>query len=157
MTDRPEPDSADGALNPSPEFHHVGFVVASIAEAGPSFSRSLGIAWDGAIIHDPLQQARVTFLRYRPQDPAIELIEPAGVDSPLHKFIAKGSGLHHVCYEVSNVQAQLERSRAAGCLIVKQPLPAAAFGGRLIAWVYTPQKLLVEYLERSPQSGHTGV
>jgi hypothetical protein len=32
--------------------------------------------------------------------------------------------------------------------VVKNPLPAVAFGGRRIAWVYTPEKLLVEYLER---------
>lgn len=138
-----------------PRFHHVGFVVASIAEAGTGIARSLGIPWDGTVIHDPLQQARVAFLRYAPGHPAIELVEPAGEDSPLHKFVGRGGGLHHVCYEVGSLQAQLERSRTAGCLIVKQPLPAAAFGGRLIAWIYTPQKLLVEYLESNtaPVSG----
>jgi len=149
MPELNQPDSTPGNAEP-PAFHHVGFVVASIADAGPRFSRSLGIPWNGEIIHDPLQQARVTFLRRQPHDTALELVEPAGDDSPLHKFVAGGGGLHHVCYEVDSLPAQLQQSRATGCLIVKQPLPAAAFGGRLIAWVYTPQKLLVEYLERGP-------
>lgn len=130
-------------------FHHVGYVVASIADLGEAFARSIGAQWNGEVIHDPLQEARVTFLRCGgPEAPAIELVEPAGETSPLHKFAAKGGGLHHVCYEVDSLEAQLQQSRAAGCLVVKNPLPAVAFGGRRIAWVYTRQKLLVEYLER---------
>lgn len=131
-----------------PRFHHVGYVVASIADVGAPFAQSLGMTWDGLVIHDPLQLARVTFLRSAANDPAIELVEPAGDDSPLHKFVAKGGGLHHVCYEVDALEPKLEECRRAGCLIVKQPLPAVAFGGRRIAWVFTRQKLLVEYLER---------
>lgn len=129
-------------------FHHVGYVVASIAEVGQAFAQSLGMAWDGLVIHDPLQEARVSFLRTTPDDPAVELVEPAGDKSPLHKYVAKGGGLHHICFEVDALEPQLEQSRQAGCLIVKQPLPAVAFGGRRIAWVFTRQKLLVEYLER---------
>jgi len=124
-------------------------VVASIAELGQDFAHSIGAPWDGEVIHDPLQQASVTFVRCGgPDTPAIELVEPAGENSPLRKFVMKGGGLHHVCYEVDSLDAQLEQSRAAGCLVVKNPLPAVAFGGRRIAWVYTRQKLLVEYLER---------
>ena len=131
-------------------FHHVGYVVASITDIGQAFATSLGARWDGVIIHDPLQEARVTFLRCGgPETPAVELVEPAGEKSPLHRVVAKGGGLHHVCYEVDSLDAQLEQSRGAGCLVVKNPLPAVAFGGRRIAWVYTRQKLLVEYLERA--------
>ena len=130
-------------------FHHVGYVVSSIAQVGRDFARSLGAEWDGVIIHDPLQEARVTFMRCAgPESPAVELVEPAGDTSPLHKVVAKGGGLHHICYEVDSLDAQLAQSRGAGCLVVKNPLPAVAFGGRRIVWVYTRQKLLVEYLER---------
>jgi methylmalonyl-CoA/ethylmalonyl-CoA epimerase len=134
-------------------FHHVGYVVKSIAEVGEDFSRSIGAEWDGKIIHDPLQEARVTFMfsglfSGNGQGPSLELVEPAGDKSPLHRFLAKGGGLHHVCYEVDSLATQLQQSRAAGCLVVREPLPAVAFGGRKIAWVYTRQKLLVEYLER---------
>lgn len=131
-------------------FHHVGYVVTSIDAVGEDFARSLGASWDGRIIHDPLQEARVSFMRCGgPDSPAVELVEPAGDKSPLQKFVARGGGLHHICYEVDSLDAQLEQSRAAGCLVVKNPLPAVAFDGRRIAWVYTRQKLLIEYLERS--------
>ncbi len=134
---------------PATTLHHVGYVVKSIAGIGEDFARSLGIEWNGEIILDPLQEAKVTFLFCGSgQGPAIELVEPAGDQSPLHKFLAKGGGLHHVCYEVDSLEAQLQHSRSVGCLVVRRPLPAVAFGGRKIAWVYTRQKLLVEYLER---------
>jgi hypothetical protein len=72
----------------APSLHHVGYAVASISQVGKDFARSLGAEWDGNIIHDPLQEARVTFLRCgAPDTPAVELIEPAGDASPLHKFI----------------------------------------------------------------------
>lgn len=136
------------ALRPA-TFHHVGYVVRSIAEIGKEFARSLGTEWSGEIIHDPLQEAKVAFIFWGwPHVPSLELLEPAGDKSPLSKFLAKGGGLHHICYEVDSLETQLQQSRGAGCLVVKEPLPAAAFGGRKIAWVYTRQKLLVEYLER---------
>jgi len=133
----------------SATFHHVGFVVGSISQLGSNFARSLGAEWDGQIIHDPLQQARVTFLQCGESgNPTIELVEPDSEESPLKKFVAKGGGLHHICYEVDRLEAQLDFCRKQGSLIVRKPLPAAAFQGRRIAWVYTKQKLLVEYLER---------
>lgn len=137
------------SLRKPAHFHHVGFVVASIKAMGPSIAKTLGADWSGEIVHDPLQEARVAFLRCAgPETPAIELVEPAGEKSPLHKFLSRGGGLHHVCYEVDLLEQELERSRSAGCLIVKNPLPAVAFGGRRIAWIYTSEKLLIEYLER---------
>src|ERR1700741_4801185 len=147
---KPESRTAFGtpASTRPASFHHVGYVVSSIAKVGEDFARSLGAKWDGVIIHDPLQEARVTFMRCGgPETPAVELVEPAGDKSPLHKVAAKGGGLHHICYEVDSLEVQLPQSRAAGSLVVKDPLPAVAFGGRRIAWVYTRQKLLVEYLE----------
>jgi methylmalonyl-CoA/ethylmalonyl-CoA epimerase len=130
-------------------FHHVGFVVASISQMSHDLARSLGAEWGGEIIHDPMQQARMTLIRCDgPDSPAVELVEPDSENSPLKKFLAKGGGLHHICYAVDSLDAQLEYCRSAGSLVVKQSLPAVAFGGRRIAWVYTKQKLLVEYLER---------
>jgi methylmalonyl-CoA/ethylmalonyl-CoA epimerase len=130
-------------------FHHVGYVVASIQQAAAGFLDSLGLEWDGRIIHDPLQTVSVSFFRPRSAGtPAIELVEPAGTGSSVHKFLERGGGLHHVCFEVDSLERQLERTRAGRDLIVHSPAPALAFEGRRIAWVYTKNKLLVEYLEK---------
>src|SRR5271170_6363985 len=130
--------------------HHLGFVVANIETAMPGFLRSLAAEWDGQVFHDPLQKVRVAFLATRAQDPAIELVEPAGDSSPVLRFLqARGGGLHHVCYEVANLEGELAAFRSRGASIAKRPLPAVAFGGRRIAWVITSEKLLVELLEEA--------
>jgi methylmalonyl-CoA/ethylmalonyl-CoA epimerase len=134
---------------PAGSFHHVGFVVASIQNAVQGFADILHADWDGEIFHDPHQGVRVTFLKSRREgDPLFELVEPADEKSPVQSFVAKGGGIHHVCYVVGNLEQELERARACGAVITRKPMPAVAFGGRRIAWIYTKQKLLIEYLER---------
>lgn len=130
-------------------FHHVGYVVASITEAISEYTAVLSLDWDGAIIHDPLQMVRVTFLPSNGTgQPTLELIEPAGRRSPVLKFAEAGGGLHHVCYEVNDLTAQIALAQAAGSELVRVPLAAAAFGGRKIGWVRTGTGQLVEFLQR---------
>lgn len=132
-----------------PRLHHTGYVVKSIAESAEPLARQLSLAWDGNIIHDPLQMVKVTFLPALTGDQAmIELVEPAGPRSPVRQFAEAGGGLHHVCYEVEDLAAQLAASQASGGTLVRVPLRAKAFSGRKIAWILTAQGLLVEYLER---------
>lgn len=134
---------------PEGAFHHVGFVVASIANSVQAFESILQADWDEQIFHDPNQGVRVTFLKSRRAgDPLWELVEPADEQSPVQSFAAKGGGLHHVCYVVDNLDQALADARALGALVTRQPMPAIAFGSRRIAWIYTKNRLLIEYLER---------
>jgi methylmalonyl-CoA/ethylmalonyl-CoA epimerase len=143
-----EPSLGAAALS-SNTFHHIGFVVASIQASVDGFLQSLQAEWDGTIFHDPNQLVRVTFLHSRqPGNPVVELVEPAGEKSPVIPFLKRGGGLHHLCYEIDDLEEQLRLSRGQGGLVVRPPLPAVAFAGRRIAWVYTKNKLLLEYLER---------
>ena len=135
-------------------FHHVGFVVPSIQAAVERIAHATGSTWDGNIVHDPTQRVRVTFLRdHLAMTPSIELVEPASEDSPVGRFLEKGGGLHHVCYEVDSLEDQLAHCRTAGILPISRPAPAPAFDGRRIVWVFTPEGLLVEYLERGAPHG----
>lgn len=135
---------------PSQTLHHIGFVVPSIAGAVEHFTAGLCMRWDGRIFHDPLQSVRVTFLEQEAAGaPLIELVEPASPESHLAGFLKRGGGLHHLCYEVDLLDARIESALASGAILVRGPAPAVAFGGRKIAWVCTPDRLLVEYLERA--------
>jgi len=134
---------------PEGSFHHVGFVVPSISNSVESFAAVLQADWDGQVFHDPNQGVRVTFLKSaRGADPLWELVEPADEKSPVQSFAAKGGGLHHVCYVVDNLNQALADARSRSAIITRQPMPAVAFGGRCIAWIYTKNRLLIEYLER---------
>jgi methylmalonyl-CoA/ethylmalonyl-CoA epimerase len=106
--------------------------------------------WDGRIFHDPLQAVRVTFLEHEAAGaPLMELVEPASPESHLAGFLKRGGGLHHLCYEVDGLGARIESALASGSILVRGPAPAVAFGGREIAWVCTPDRLLAEYLDRA--------
>jgi methylmalonyl-CoA/ethylmalonyl-CoA epimerase len=130
------------------KLHHVGYVVNDIEKAAAGFAGSVGAHWDGKIVADPLQGARVSFLTTSPEDAQIELVEPDSAGAPTARFLReRGEGMHHLCYEVRDLTATLQAMRAAGSLLAKPPKPAAAFGGRRIAWLLTPEKLLLELLE----------
>jgi len=134
---------------PEGTFHHVGFVVASISNSVQGFAGVLQADWDERVFHDPNQSVRVAFLKTRRAgDPLWELVEPADENSPVHSFASKGGGLHHVCYVVENLDKTLIEVRSLGAIIARPPMPAVAFAGRRIAWIYTKSRLLIEYLER---------
>jgi methylmalonyl-CoA/ethylmalonyl-CoA epimerase len=129
--------------------HHLGFVVSDIAKGMDGFVRSLTAAWSGRVYEDPLQRVRVAFLAIKPGDPLIELVEPTAEDSPVRRFLAeRGGGLHHICYEVSDLEKQMAEMQTHGSIIVRRPKPAVAFDGRRIAWMLTRERLLVELLEK---------
>jgi methylmalonyl-CoA/ethylmalonyl-CoA epimerase len=143
-------DGATGSrASEDTRLHHVGFVVSSILDEIESFASSVGASWDGRIFRDPIQKVGVAFLKTsRPTDALIELVEPAGDRSPVLKFLKNGGGLHHLCYEVEDLDLHLELIHPKGAVVVRRPLPAVAFENRRIAWVLTKQKLLMEFLER---------
>lgn len=145
----PEPELTNpDSIGFDMRLHHVGFVVGSIESSIRGFRHSLGMTWDGAIYHDPTQKVRVTFLATGPNCAQIELVEPASGDSPVTKFLAKGGGQHHLCYEVDNIEEALGVFKSRRSVIVQRPCPAVAFNGRRIAWFVTPEKLVVELLEK---------
>ena len=130
------------------KLHHVGFVVPSIQESAEPLAVSLGASWDGNIVFDPHQNVRVTFLQgAHSADSQIELVEPGDPQSPVSQFLERGGGLHHLCYEVENLESHLEFCRSVGTKIIRAPMPAVAFGGRRIAWALMKRRLLVEFLE----------
>jgi methylmalonyl-CoA/ethylmalonyl-CoA epimerase len=127
--------------------HHVGFVVADIEKSVEGFRSSLGMNWDGAIYTDPKQKVKVTFLETAPTCAQIELVEPAAGDSPVAKFLQRGGGQHHLCYEVEDIEHALTVFKSRKASVIQRPCPAVAFGGRRIAWFVTRERLVVELLE----------
>jgi methylmalonyl-CoA/ethylmalonyl-CoA epimerase len=129
--------------------HHTGFVVPSIAGAIEGICRSLGAKEWSETWHDPLQRVRVAFVySHHPGEASLELVEPAGPNSPVEKHLERGGGLHHLCYEVNDFDQAVGRASERGLIMVQRPRPAVAFSGRRIAWFLTPERLLLEYLER---------
>ncbi|HET7451752.1 MAG TPA: methylmalonyl-CoA epimerase [Thermoanaerobaculia bacterium] len=114
------------------KLEHIGIAVRSLAEALPIW-RALGLEVD----HEELvpgQKVRTAFLPLAGS--SIELLEPTAADSPIAGFLAKrGPGIHHLCFEVGDIDAALERLASAGYrLIHRAPVPGA--GGKRVAFLH---------------------
>src|SRR5262245_51480473 len=128
---------------------HIGVAVTSIEQALPVYQEIFGYTVLSGPFHDPVQNVSVCFLGTgKSGEPAIELVAPAGEDSPVSKVLAEGIGAYHICYEVKDIRDTLVHVRSKGCIVISKPVPAVAFGGRQIAWFYTPTRQLVEVVEK---------
>jgi methylmalonyl-CoA/ethylmalonyl-CoA epimerase len=131
-----------------PSLHHVGIIVPDMAML-PRMAAALGLRHVGGVTTDTTQRVRVAFLAGATEGMGLlELVEPLGADSPAAALAQKGGGIHHICYEVGDLDGWVERAKRDGMLLVAAPVPASAFDGRRIAWMYSRDRLLVEYLER---------
>ncbi|MBV8159834.1 MAG: VOC family protein [Acidimicrobiia bacterium] len=143
------PPAADESLL---ELHHVGVAVNDIDAAAGFYASFLGYAALGPSVADPRHGVRVRFFAPPgPVDPLLELVSPLGTDSPVANVLTNGGGAYHVCYTAADLDAAIALARAAGALVVSPPTPAVAFGGRPIAWCYSPGRQLIELAERGSE------
>jgi methylmalonyl-CoA epimerase len=60
------------------------------------------------------------------ENATIELLEPIGHEGAIAKFLEKrGEGIHHVCYEVDDINAEIESLKEKGIDIIGEPIPGA--------------------------------
>lgn len=138
-------DFGQGQPVVSCKLHHIGIAVADITTALASYQEIFGYKIRSGPFDDPLQKVSVCFLETgKPSDMTIELVAPTGEDSPVNRILSKEIGAYHLCYEVDDIDAALQHCRSRGCIVVSKPVPAVAFAGRPIAWVYTPTRQLAE-------------
>src|SRR5262245_19945529 len=127
--------------------HHVGVVVAGIDAVGRAAMQQLGLRPLTPIYDDPMQRVKVQFWGSDAPGACIELIEPVGEASPVHRSLEKGGGLNHVCYEVADLEAARSEIVAKGAVCVAAPVPAVAFAGRSIAFFFVRGFGLVEFVQ----------
>lgn len=95
---------------------HIGVAVHSIDEALPFYRDALGMRFAG-IEEVASQKVRVAFLSIG--ESKVELLEPTSPDSPVATFLDKnGPGVHHLAYEVADLEATIARLTAAGTRMI---------------------------------------
>lgn len=125
--------------------HHLGLAVRNIQIAIESHCEIFGYRLLAEPIDDPIQGVTVCFLaEHNGDEIQLELVTPLKEKSPVDGFLKKNIGAYHACYEVPDLATTMERMRSQKCHILSGPTPAVAFGGRPIAWLYTPAFMLVE-------------
>jgi methylmalonyl-CoA/ethylmalonyl-CoA epimerase len=125
---------------------HIAIAVPSITAALPIFELLTNSA-SSPIERVETQKVDVAFVGSGAG--RLELLQPAGTDSTVQKFLDKrGAGLHHIAYRVPDLAAALKDLAAAGVrLIDETPRPGA--GGHLVAFLHpaSTHGVLVELVE----------
>ena len=131
------------------KLRHVGVAVPTLGPTTEMLSSLFGYRVISGPFDDPIQKVSVNFLTQSDQDIAeIELIAPLTDDSPIKSTLAKGGGAaYHLCFETNDIDKAIEHAKKNGCILLGQPVPATAFGGRRIAWIYTSSRQLFELVE----------
>ena len=131
------------------KLRHVGVAVPKLGPTTDALDALFGYKVVSGPFDDPIQKVSVSFLAKSENDVAeIELIAPLGEDSPITSMLAKGVGAaYHLCFETSDIERALVHAKKNGCIIVSPPVPAVAFNGRKIAWIYTRSRQLFELVE----------
>lgn len=102
---------------------HVGIAVRSLEDAVPLYRALLGEPPSG---YETVSGEGVRVAFFGEGAGRVELLEPTGSDSPVGRFLERhGPGLHHMCLAVDDLDAALERARAAGA----EPLPPGIRSG----------------------------
>ena len=88
----------------------------------------------GANVSQPtaLSEHGVTTVFVRLANTQIELIEPLGDMSPIAAFLERHpeGGIHHLCYEVDDIEAACATMVAAGCRILGDGKPTIGAHGK---------------------------
>src|ERR687894_2418344 len=97
--------------------NHVAIAVKDLAGAARVYRDTLGAEVSAPM---PLPEHGVTVVFITLPNTKIELLEPLGEGSPIKAFLDKNpqGGLHHLCYEVDDIEAARDRLVAAGARVL---------------------------------------
>jgi methylmalonyl-CoA/ethylmalonyl-CoA epimerase len=110
---------------------HVGIAVRALDELLPFYRDVLGMP---EVELDDADGARIAGVAAG--EPLVELLEAATPDSPIGKFVAtRGPGIHHICFAVDDLDAALDRCRAAGVRLIDET-PRVGAEGKRIAFLH---------------------
>lgn len=125
---------------------HIAIAVNDINEVARFYTDILKLDLSGVEIVTE-QKTKVGFLKIG--ESTIELVQPASEDSPLVKFLeTKGPGIHHICFEVDDIQATLDSLKQSGVRLIDEEAVTGS-GGKKIAFIHpeSTHGVLVELYE----------
>ena len=103
---------------PMKKIEHLGIAVKSLAQAVPLYEKLLKTP---CYKTEKVETERVNTAFFRTGESKIELLESADPEGVIAKFIEKkGEGLHHVAFEVDDIEAEMKRLQAEGFILLNE-------------------------------------
>jgi methylmalonyl-CoA/ethylmalonyl-CoA epimerase len=103
---------------------HIGIAVKSLSSSVPLFEKLLN---SQSYKTELVETEKVNTAFFRSGDTKIELLESTDADGVIARFIQKkGEGLHHIAFEVADLDSEMKRLKEAGFeLLNETPKPGA--------------------------------
>ncbi len=134
-------------------FDHVGIAVSQSAleDARRVLEDVLGA---GKPREEVVEEQGVRTLIYKVGDAKVELLIPLDEEGPVARFIERrGGGLHHIAFEVEDVEASIQDVAKAGLEVIDEE-PRGGVEGSLISFLHPKSTFgsLVELVEFPTQA-----
>ena len=117
------------------KLNHVAIVVPDLAAAVSLYRGTLG-----ADVSEPvaLPDHGVTTVFVDLGNSKVELLHPLGDESPVGRFLERNpaGGVHHVCYEVSDIIASRERLKEQGARVLGTGEPRDGAHGKPVLFLH---------------------
>ncbi|GAB4527987.1 MAG: methylmalonyl-CoA epimerase [Anaerolineae bacterium] len=129
---------------------HIAIVVQDLDAALGVYRDALGLPLE-RVEEVPAEKVRVAFLPLPEGDGEVELVQPTADDTGIARFLAKrGEGMHHICFEVDDIESAMSRLAAAGLQILEEE-PRLGSQGQRYVFIHpkTAHGVLIELYERS--------
>ena len=118
--------------------NHIAIAVSNLDEGIKLYKDTLGAQVSKKL---ELPKHGVTTAFVKLSNTNIELLEPLGKESPISNFLIKNpsGGVHHLCYEVSNIKESAEYLTNAGYKILGDGIPREGAHGKPVIFLHPKQ------------------
>lgn len=117
------------------KLNHVAIAVPDLQAASMTYRDTLG-----AKVSEPLDlpEHGVTTVFVTLSNTKVELLHPLGANSPISGFLAKNpsGGIHHVCYEVDDIQSACDHLVKSGARILGDGKPKIGAHGKPVVFLH---------------------
>ncbi|WP_374539857.1 methylmalonyl-CoA epimerase [Flavobacterium sp.] len=115
------------------KIEHIGIAVKSIATSNEIFEKLFGTpAYKTEEVES--EGVKTSFFMCGPNK--IELLEATNENSPIAKFLEKkGEGIHHIAFDVDDIEAEIERLKNEGFIVLNET-PKKGADNKLVAFLH---------------------
>ena len=115
------------------KIEHIGLAVKSLENAVPLFEKLLN---SSCYKTEAVTSEKVNTAFFRQGNIKIELLESTDPDGVIAKFIdKKGEGLHHIAFEVADIESEMERLKNEGFILLNER-PKEGADNKLICFLH---------------------
>ena len=115
------------------KIEHIGIAVKNLTHSIPLFEKLLNTV---CYKTEAVESERVNTAFFQTGPNKIELLESSDPDGVIARFIEKkGEGLHHIAFEVADIEAEMKRLKSEGFVLLNE-IPKPGADNKLVCFLH---------------------